>query len=130
MNDLNKLLQTLNKNHAELEISWNSPQNENEKWKGTKDRIQNLSIQLSELVTQEMPTVTLEAEVYALSKGGRLELKPRGQKRVVVYYSINLYEKIQRLSIGEYRTFSIKPFVSSNAASGITKESYQLIEIN
>ncbi len=64
----------MNNSNLEIEINWNSPENQSMYWKGTKDKIIRLHNALNQIDIREAETIDFEGKLVSISSKGLFEL--------------------------------------------------------
>jgi len=129
---LGRLLESLNKHDLEADITWNKPEGKTVKWKGTKNRINRLSMTLQQTSFYDPEIVNIEGQVVTLSsKGrGRIEIRPDEGKDISCFVPSNLREDIAKLKLNQKIKCQIEKITFYNEATGFEKTSLSLIRVD
>ncbi|MFK5926976.1 MAG: hypothetical protein QM483_10130 [Desulfuromusa sp.] len=128
---LSRLLGSLNKNDLEVDMTWNKSSGKAIKWKGTKNKINNLWMTLQQTKFMEPETMSVIGEIITLSSKGRgkLEIRPDNGKDISCVIPSNLAKSIMSLKLGQQVKCHIEKKTYFNESTGFEKSTLSLISI-
>jgi hypothetical protein len=116
---LNKILNLSINNNLEFDLQWSSPNTKVFNWKGSSERIKQLSNSISKIESTIPQELEISGTLVMQSLKGQLEIKDEDGKLFKVSFPMSLLDKIKEYQIGEdFSALILKNTLKNN----ITKE--------
>lgn len=126
---LTRFLKTLNESHLEAEVNWLSPTDADHQWKGTTQRISQLTNTFENFIANAPEEVRFQGIVYTESMRGRFEVKDQSGLIYSGSVSKEVMPSLVALQVGEECQGVLWETVRENQTTGEIKRSYELKRI-
>lgn len=126
---LARFLKTLNESHLEAEVSWSSPTDTEYAWKGTTQRISQLTNTFENFIANAPEEVRFQGIVYTESMRGRFEVKDQSGQIYSGSVSKEVMPSLVALQVGEECKGILWETVRENQITGDVKRTYELKRI-
>lgn len=124
-----KFLKELSTDDLECDLKWNSPDDREFIWRGSKDRILSLYNTINKIEISEPEEIDFEGELITISAKGRFEILTLGNQRLFGVFSIDLLGKMKEFHIGDYCKGVITKTTIYNPLTSTEKVEYNLTQI-
>lgn len=123
---LSTFLKELSGAELELDLNWQTPQDEKIHWEGRSSRIRSLSQSL-ERIKQNSDQKWVRGQIVMEDLRGRLEIHGEDGIRYMCTFPQNLYETVRHFHIGDDALAHIEVNTYVNLATGAEKKRFKLL---
>lgn len=99
---ISRFLNELSNDNLDIDLKWQSPDDQEFLWEGRKENITSLYNSLNAISISQPSDMVFEGELVTISSRGKFEVQTIDNKRLYGQFSNDLLEKMKEFHIGDY----------------------------